>query len=142
MIFGVSEQPNMVSLLDGNSSTCLSASAIQDNLPMIQLRIPWPHQATATITIVGDTSMTCNISNSIDSAPVTLLYQLANKRTTLDLVEPGLVTTGKVCLVVSENIISDQKECIFNCQCNSAVFSSIFLSVMNRNIEICDITLI
>ena len=143
LIFGVPTQPNLMSVLvDGTSSTCVSASLFGPHLQMLRLRIPWPGLESPSKTLVGHESMVCGTGNLTPAslASAVFLYVPSNYSTEYTMSEPGLEGYGQLCTLDSETINSGFKECHFSCDCSSYDCSSVFLTLVNSTVDLCEIS--
>ena len=87
--------------------------------------------------------MMCNASqlslSSENARYAIFLYVAEIQEATYEIGQLGVEGQGKMCKLDSENVVLGLKECVFTCECDLGKCSNIFLNVMEREMDICEI---
>ena len=143
LTFSTLAQPDLTLILDGNSSTCLSAASLGPNLSVLKLKMPWGNLENPSTKIVGNETMMCNANpqtlSSENVAYVIFLYMVLDQEATYRISELGIEGKGQMCDLDSENVVSGLKECVFTCACDFGKCPNAFLNVLEQQMDICEI---
>lgn len=85
--------------------------------------------------IIGNTSMICDTSKPSEKDMNQAIYIYHTQ--SASAANPTFPGSYKTCIYMSEGPVGNSKECIFHCDCNPTGCDTIFVSLMNPELELC-----